>query len=280
MTIYGGDLSHYNSVPDITNWAFGFNKCTQGASEVDPTYVSRHNYFRQQGKVFGAYHFMSMAVGASVQAQWFDDHASIQPGDLIALDFEDDGTWSQYNNATIAAMGRAILDVWRVIYPENRVLLYCNMNAYDNIVVPYGLLTHCDGLWIAHPGTMPNNGWIFWQYSTAGVDLDQAAVFSSEQELVNWSMKGSNDVNLTDKLDPNAAPGTVNEALNSVLFGIANVRNAGALALAVNNIETQVNTLVSNLNDVLSRLVTLETAVANQGKPTGTFTITGSGSVQ
>jgi hypothetical protein len=52
--------------------------------------------------------------------------------------------------------------------------------------------------------------------------------------------QGEPDMQLTDKLNPNAATGTVNEALNSVLFGVTGVRTAGALALAVHNVAATV----------------------------------------
>lgn len=61
-------------------------------------------------------------------------------------------------------------------------------------------------------------------------------------------------VELTDKLNANPAVGTVNEALNSVLFGLTGQRSAGALALAVHNVAAGQATMAAALTAVAQKV--------------------------
>jgi hypothetical protein len=62
------------------------------------------------------------------------------------------------------------------------------------------------------------------------------------------------DMHLTDKLDPNAGVGTVNEALNAVLHGIGGVRQAGPLAMNVLNTLAAVNAGNAHLASITGAL--------------------------
>ena len=61
-------------------------------------------------------------------------------------------------------------------------------------------------------------------------------------------------VELVDKLNPNPAVGTVNEAMNSVLFGVTGQRPAGALALAVHNVAAGQATMAAALTAVAQKV--------------------------
>jgi len=86
------DLSHNNPAVDLARAkADGIqaviHKATQGTGFCDPVYSVRRAAARSAGLLWGAYHF---ATGADpvAQANFFLSVASIEPGDLLVLDFE------------------------------------------------------------------------------------------------------------------------------------------------------------------------------------------------
>jgi lysozyme len=87
------DLSHYNS---ISSWPFIvahgiqgiIHKATQGTTFVDPTYGSRKIQAKQQGLLFGAYHFLSPGR-ITQQADYFVATAKPDSDTLLAVDHED-----------------------------------------------------------------------------------------------------------------------------------------------------------------------------------------------
>ena len=197
MTLTGIDLSHFNTTPDLTPYDFVFQKCTQGTDFLDPTYAPRHAQVRSLGKIFGAYHFMTTTVSVIDQVSWFKQNANIQPGDIVIVDFEDDGHWSQFTNEQIALKGITLLTDLDNNYPDNRHVLYCNQNTYNNIVHPFGVLGN-DALWIADPSGTPSFPYTFWQYSSNGVDLDRtSAAFNTLQDLENWANMTDFDTQVT-----------------------------------------------------------------------------------
>jgi hypothetical protein len=115
---------------------------------------------------------------------WFQTVAAIQPGDIVALDFENDGTWGQFSNQALAGMATQTMQLLLAAYPRNRVVLYCNLSTFNNIIVPYSVPLG-DGLWIAEPSGTPIIDWMFWQYGQSGVDLDQGN-FNSPHDLTVW----------------------------------------------------------------------------------------------
>lgn len=187
MTVNGVDLSNHNILPDLTPYGFVFNKCTQGVSFADATYRVRHDTVRGLGKVFGAYHFATTeSIGS--QIAWFQAHANILPGDIVALDFENDGTWQHFTNSQLASIGHGLMDSLAGIYPRNRIVLYCNESTYANIVKPYGVPLR-DGLWIADPSNTPPESYVFWQYTSTTVDLDRtSSQFVTLDDLVRWAL--------------------------------------------------------------------------------------------
>lgn len=87
------DLSHFNTVTDLAAAkAAGIvgviHKASQGTSYRDDKYAINRAGAKRAGLLWGAYHF---GTGADVAAQveWFLKVAAPEPGDLIALDYED-----------------------------------------------------------------------------------------------------------------------------------------------------------------------------------------------
>lgn len=185
MPISGVDLSHHNTtMPSLDGLSFVIHKATQSNDFFDPMYAGRHTYVKAQGKVWGSYHFWTPRVSDVVQVLWYAEHADVQPGEIIALDFEDDGSWAAFAPSTLASGCRDALVRMRETFPNNRLLLYCNRNTLHNIVDPFGV-AEFDGLWIADPNGAPPPPWRFWQYTSTTYDHDYAE-FDTQFELEGW----------------------------------------------------------------------------------------------
>lgn len=187
MSIEGTDWSHWNENPNPDPYSFIIHKATQGTKYVDPTYADRARWIRDLGKVWGAYLFPVTNHREQDQVDHFVDVANIQPGELVALDFEDDDTWRQYTMRALAQMAQACMQALIAAYQNNRVLLYCNRSTYINIVRPYEVNVG-DGLWIASPGQEPTMPWAIWQYGHGSVDYDRAN-FATLAQFTSWAWK-------------------------------------------------------------------------------------------
>jgi hypothetical protein len=141
--------------------------------------------------------------------------------------------------------------------------VYCNASTWPTVQAAFTAAKVAQPhYWIAHydGSTAIPAGAVAKQYvdpPNSGGDYDLSAVADV------WPgvdpQKEVPDMQLTDKLNPAPAAGTVNEALNSVLFGISGQRSAGALALAVFNIQ---QTVVAQS----AAITALSQAVASQQK--------------
>lgn len=185
MTVEGIDISNNNPEQDYSRYDFVFLKATEGETYTDATYANRHAAVRSAGKIAGAYLFYRTASSPAAHVGQFHTVAAIQPGDIIALDFENDETWGQYSNQSLAGMATQTMNLLLSAYTQNRVVLYCNLSTYHNIIVPYNVPVG-DGLWIAEPSGTPTNQWVFWQYAQSGVDLDRGN-FDSADRLHVWA---------------------------------------------------------------------------------------------
>lgn len=185
MTVNGIDISNNNVDQDYSVHDFVFLKATEGETYQDATYTTRHAAVRAAGKVAGAYLFYRTASTPGNQVSFFQTVAAIQPSDVVALDFENDGTWGQYSNQALAGMATQAMQLLLGAYQNNRVVIYCNLNTYNNVIVPYNVPLG-DGLWIAEPSGTPTAAWVFWQYGQSGVDLDQGN-FASPDALLVWA---------------------------------------------------------------------------------------------
>lgn len=187
MTVIGCDLYHGDTVPpNVVDLDFVFHKATQGTTIVDPAYEQRRAVLRPQVPVWGAYHFWASNGAPEWQAADFLYVAQPLSGDVLTLDFEDDGGpgWSDAQGMVNEA-NRFIATV-RARAPINRLLVYCNESTLANYVERYGL-TGFDGLWVAHPGAPPPPPWLFWQYASDTIDHDYGN-FATVADLKAWSL--------------------------------------------------------------------------------------------
>jgi len=86
------DLSHHNGTTDFkaakSDGLMGvIHKATQGLTFQDPTYRERQKAAKEQGLLWGAYHFGTGSDGVS-QAEYFLKFVKPGTGDLLVLDFE------------------------------------------------------------------------------------------------------------------------------------------------------------------------------------------------
>lgn len=193
MTVKGGDFSHYNStLPDGLD--FYFHKCTEGSSYVDNTYASRQQWARRHGYQWGAYHFFRMNASAGAQVQNFVNHAAIQQGDIVALDFEDSPVdpWSAHQPSQIGQHATGVISLLMSLYPHNRILLYCNESTLASYVERFGIPVG-DGLWIADPRKRPDT-FLFWQYTDTPYDADLSDAFTNVDSLRAWALSKGDDM--------------------------------------------------------------------------------------
>jgi len=172
----------------LADVSFVFHKCTEGDNYIDPTYTSRRDAVKQAGKVWGAYHFFRMNASASVQVQWFINHANIAPGDIVALDFETVSydSWTAYTPKQVADRATDVMNLLRGAFPSNRVILYCNESTLNTYVDRYAIPFY-DGLWIADYGSKPAHAHVFWQYGDSPVDKDLSDTFPDAGALFAWA---------------------------------------------------------------------------------------------
>lgn len=185
MTVNGIDISNNNPDQDYSVQDFVFLKATEGETYQDATYTNRHVAVRNAGKISGAYLFYRTASTPSAHVEFFHTVAAIQPGDVAILDFENDGTWGQFSDQALAGMATQAMQLLLAAYTQNRVLLYCTLWTYNNVIIPYNVPLG-DGLWIAEPSNVPAIPWVFWQYGQSSVDLDQGN-FVSVDALHVWA---------------------------------------------------------------------------------------------
>lgn len=198
--IEGYDLSNNNAdVPDLGDVGFVFHKVSQGNWFTDGKYAERADWIRGNW-VWGAYLFPEITASAASQVAFFANRADIRPGDVVILDFEDlpggYNAWRQYSNQSIAGFGTQLMNGLIAAYPNNRVLIYCNLSTYWNIVQAFGIPVG-DGVWIATPDQTPTMDWVFWQYTSEPVDTNKSK-FDTEARLRSWANKGEFLMALTD----------------------------------------------------------------------------------
>lgn len=192
----GVDVASYQPVDyPVAGKDFAFVKSTQGTGYVNPEHDGQIATIVKAKGVPGHYHFMTTESPAS-QANYFAAHTKVNPGDMIALDWESlNGVWPSNANKD------ALLKALKSRYPHNKVGLYTNRDGWLN----QDRTNYCgDFLWIADPGVTPGkprvkHAWTFHQYGEShGMDLD-VANFSTLQDLKNWA-----GIQVTTPNNPNA----------------------------------------------------------------------------
>lgn len=184
--IYGQDWSSYQSAtPSTEGLAFAFVKATEGLGYVNPRAASQITHARGAGLTVGWYHYPHIANSASAEADYFLAHARIEPGDLIALD------WEWYGQKVSADQARAYKQAWlarvKLKMAGHRVGLYVDRSNWTTVDRD----SNCgDFLWIADPTTAGHprvsHAWTFHQYGSNPVDKD-AGNFSDAAALRAWA---------------------------------------------------------------------------------------------
>lgn len=161
--------------------AFVFVKATEGSTYFSEDSVAQLRTARAKDMQVGHYHFM-VPGNAARQAAWFVAKADIQPGDILACDWENhkDGHPSVEDAAIFIA------EVKR-LRPGHRVGLYCNKSDWLNTAVKAG-----DFLWIARYTTDTEPGisssWAFWQYTSEPIDQNRASArWATLADLKTWA---------------------------------------------------------------------------------------------
>jgi hypothetical protein len=175
--VTGVDVSSYQSADfDTSGLDFAIVKATESTTYKNPEYAAQVEHARAGGLVVGHYHF-ARSTDSAAEVAYFASVATVETGDIIALDWE-------VTSVTPAARDAWLADA-KTRFPHNRVVLYCDVsfwNEYDQ--------THnaADGLWIADPGvTSPGTlPWLFWQYSSAGNIDHSYGNFQSLGALIAW----------------------------------------------------------------------------------------------
>lgn len=178
--LHGVDVSsHQTGWSPASDDVFVFVKATEGTSYVNPAHDDQVAVARAAGLVVGHYHWL-VAGKTSAQLDYFIEHANIEPGDLIALDWEDS------SNPSSDEKDQWIRDAQQRL-SGHRVGLYCNRDWWINHDVSSFA---GDFLWIAEYGVDAPNikaDWIFWQYTSTPIDQNVTASFDDVDALRAWA---------------------------------------------------------------------------------------------
>jgi lysozyme len=152
------DLSHWNAGPldfaaaKASGVLAVIAKATEGVAGIDPAFVANRAAAKAARLLFGAYHYLTPDGGGAQAAHFL---AQTEPGDLLALDFEQAG----------ATFADAVTFVH--LLPVTPVF-YCGGYLKGLGPAP-DTLTACP-LWLAQYGpnaVLPDGwaDWTLWQYS-------------------------------------------------------------------------------------------------------------------
>ncbi|MEU3655901.1 glycoside hydrolase family 25 protein [Streptomyces sp. NPDC032161] len=180
--LHGVDVSAYQSSFDPDGLDFVLIKATEGRSYVNPRLSSQVKRARDAECVVGFYHFL-WPGNIRAQAKYFLSKAPEEAGDLLAVDWEENGEGTRPGNAE---KDRFIREVKR-LRPHHKVLLYCNRTFW----LHHDTTSYAgDGLWIADYVTAGKPrikaSWRIHQYTDQPLDKDVAA-FSSRVALRDWA---------------------------------------------------------------------------------------------
>ncbi|MFB7915766.1 glycoside hydrolase family 25 protein [Streptomyces sp. NPDC056061] len=180
--LHGVDVSAYQSSFETDGLDFVFIKATEGRSYVNPRLSEQVKRARDADCVVGFYHFL-WPGNIAAQAEYFLSKAPEKAGDLLAVDWEENGEGTRASNAEKDSFIRAV----KSLRPHHRVLLYCNRQFWlDHDTTSYA----GDGLWIADYVTAGKPrikaSWRIHQYTDRPLDKDVAA-FASRSALRDWA---------------------------------------------------------------------------------------------
>lgn len=195
------DISHNNSIDLPAAQSAGIvaviHKATEGATFQDPMYATRRAEAKKLGLLWGAYHF-GTAADVSQQIQNLTQTAQLEPGDFVALDYEelagDQMTLQQAEQ--FVTLFQQQFGYLPLVYGSNLLnaitqtspLAACGLwiAEYANVSQPSlpPAFQSCD-LWQFTDGTTPS------PLQTAGSTVDRDRYNGTQQELVAaWPFHG------------------------------------------------------------------------------------------
>ncbi|MFE7426986.1 GH25 family lysozyme [Streptomyces sp. NPDC057545] len=180
--LHGVDVSAHQSSFDPDGQDFVLIKATEGRSYVNPRLSSQVKRARDVECVVGFHHFLRPG-NITAQVEYFLSKAPEKAGDLLAVDWEENGEGTRPSNAE---KDRFICEIKR-LRPHHKVLLYCNRTFWPH----HDTTSYAgDGLWIADHVTAGKPrikaSWRIHQYTDQPLDKDVAA-FSSRAALRDWA---------------------------------------------------------------------------------------------
>jgi hypothetical protein len=241
MTVSGIDVASYQSTTYPTaGLSFVMVKATEGTGYTNPRHAEQVAHGRAHGLLVGHYHFVRPG-SMSAQADYFLTHAAARPGDVLVLDWEDQGVPDTDKDAWIRHVQAAM--------PHNRVLLYCNRDfwLHRDSTSFVG-----DGLWIADPDAPAGHPhithpWLIHQYSSAGDTDRNVANFADKAALQAWAAKGTPPKPPSYEPFPGAAFFTTGRR-----SPIVAAMHARLVAVGCNHYRSAANADVIGLGDVAS----------------------------
>lgn len=196
VRIPGLDISDYQAA---SGWEkaidFVIIKITEGMGYINPKWKAQRATAKSARLVRGFYHF-ARPGNMQAQADFFLSQITLEPGDFLALDWEDPGVTSAQKDAW--------LNYVKAKRPGVKVILYCNRDYWVN----RDQSSYAgDGLWIADPNNPAGQPdikapWLIHQYSEAGGLDHDTAQFASRAAMAAWAgatTQGDEDVQFDDK---------------------------------------------------------------------------------
>lgn len=167
--VKGVDVSHYQGDIDWGTLAgqglsFAFIKATEGSTSVDERFAANLDAARQAGLRTGAYHFFSYDSPGASQAEHFIDIVPKFPDMLPpVIDVEFYGDYNRHPADAERVLPELRDMVERLLaYYGRPPILYATGKSYQLYIKDR--FDDC-GLWIRNVFGVPDEDWLFWQYT-------------------------------------------------------------------------------------------------------------------
>lgn len=174
--IRGIDISHHQGkinweILKTNNLDFVFIKATEGDDFVDKDFINNWENTRNIGLIRGAYHFFSLRIKGSIQADNYIKNVPAEKNSLPpVIDLEYGG--NSKKKFTKSEFILEIIDYIEKIenYYKRGPVLYVTYDFYNDYIKDVQALEKYK-LWIRSVFFEPrllDNQWMFWQYSSRG----------------------------------------------------------------------------------------------------------------
>lgn len=188
------DISHNNDIDLAAAQSAGIaaviHKATEGATFQDPLYATRRAQAKQLGLLWGVYHF-GTAADVHQQLQNLTQTAQLEPGDLVALDYEQNA-----GNQMTLQQAEQFVVLFAQQFGDLPLIYGSNLLTSASSTSP---LAAC-GLWIAEyadvtqPAIPPSfSSYKLWQFTdgtspsplqTAGSTVDRDRFNGTQEQLL------------------------------------------------------------------------------------------------